>query len=114
MHLSEQPKSDPIYTIEEIRKHNSKQTRIWVTYKEGVYDITDFVDNHPGGEIIMMAAGNAVDPFWNMYGVHKQPQILGVLESFRIGKTFVLRHARSLSRNSSRGDRKTLKWNVYR
>lgn len=85
----EKPPSYPLYTLEEVSKHTSKQDRIWVTYKEGVYDITDFVEDHPGGDIIMMAAGAAVDPFWLMYGVHKQPEILQMLESFRIGKFYL-------------------------
>lgn len=38
--------------------HKTKKEGIWVTYKDGVYDITDFVDGHPGGsKRIMMAAG---------------------------------------------------------
>lgn len=39
-------------------KHKTKKDRIWVTYKSGVYDITEFVEGHPGGsKRIMMAAG---------------------------------------------------------
>eukprot|EP00967_Tisochrysis_lutea_P033481 scaffold39848_cov16-Tisochrysis_lutea.AAC.1 len=35
--------------------------------QDGVYDITDFVEMHPGGSsFIMMAAGGAVDPFWQI------------------------------------------------
>lgn len=36
------------YTLEEIKTHNSKEKRIWVTFRLGVYDITDFVEIHPG------------------------------------------------------------------
>lgn len=33
--------------------------------QDGVYDITKFVANHPGGkDKIMLAAGKAIDPFW--------------------------------------------------
>lgn len=71
--------------MKDVSNHATKEDRIWVTYKEGVYDITDFVDDHPGGDIIMMAAGSAVDPFWMMYGVHKQAEILELLETYRIG-----------------------------
>lgn len=40
---------------------------IWVTYKDGVYDITQFVALHPGGaHKIMLAAGGPVEPFWSM------------------------------------------------
>ena len=34
---------------EEIKKHN-KINDLWVIYKNFVYDLTDFVDNHPGGK----------------------------------------------------------------
>ena len=49
------------YTYDEISKHNSKDKRIWVkfkirylikfqmTFKDEVFDVTDFVENHPGG-----------------------------------------------------------------
>lgn len=44
--------------MSQVAKHKTKQDRIWVTYKDGVYDITDFVEGHPGGSArIMMAAG---------------------------------------------------------
>lgn len=36
------------YTLQDIKEHNSKEKRIWVTFRLGVYDITDFVDIHPG------------------------------------------------------------------
>ncbi len=41
------------------------------SFREGVYDITDFIPNHPGAKNILMAAGGAVEPFWNLYAVHK-------------------------------------------
>lgn len=75
----------PTYTLEDVKKHNSKEKRIWVTYKNGVYDITDYVSNHPGGSKILLAAGSSIEPFWNMYGVHKQSEIVEMLEELRIG-----------------------------
>ncbi len=39
--------------------------------QEGVYDITDFIANHPGGtEKILMAAGASVDAYWQLYPQH--------------------------------------------
>ncbi len=61
----------PEYTMQDVSKHDSEDKRIWVTYKNGVYDITDFIPKHPGADKIMMAAGGAVEPFWNVYAVHK-------------------------------------------
>lgn len=37
------------YNLEEVGKHDNKENRIWVTFKQGVYDITDFIEKHPGG-----------------------------------------------------------------
>lgn len=37
------------YTKEEVAKHRTPAERVWVTYKGEVFDITEFVANHPGG-----------------------------------------------------------------
>ena len=38
----------PTYTIADVAKHDSKEKKIWVSYKNGVYDVTDYVSKHPG------------------------------------------------------------------
>ena len=39
-----------------------------MTYKDGVYDITEFIESHPGGASkILLAAGKAIDPYWNIF-----------------------------------------------
>jgi len=74
------------YTLEEVGKHDCKENRIWVTFGQGVYDITEFVDKHPGGPSkIMMAAGGSIDPFWTIFANHNTPEIYSLLESMRIG-----------------------------
>uniref|UniRef100_A0AAF5CXV5 sulfite oxidase n=2 Tax=Strongyloides stercoralis TaxID=6248 RepID=A0AAF5CXV5_STRER len=75
----------PSYKIDEIKKHNKNAERIWVTFKYGVYDITDFVENHPGGDKILLAAGMSIEPFWAIYAQHKTAAVLEILESHRIG-----------------------------
>jgi len=81
------PNNTPkLYSMADVAKHDSKSTGIWVVYKGGVYDITNFVDQHPGGtEKIMLAAGGDIEPFWNLYQQHYTEQIHNILESFRIG-----------------------------
>ncbi|CAG9582011.1 unnamed protein product [Danaus chrysippus] len=74
----------PTYRAEEVSQHNNERS-FWVTYKQGVYDVTSFLPSHPGGEQIYNAAGLSVEPFWNVYGMHKTKEIYELLESYRIG-----------------------------
>jgi sulfite oxidase len=73
------------YTSDEVSKHASPEKRIWVTFQSGVYDITDFIAQHPGGEKILLAAGGPVDPFWQMYANHYNPDTYAMIEKYRIG-----------------------------
>lgn len=75
----------PTYTLADVAAHNSTEKGIWVTYKNGVYNITDYVRQHPGGKKILMAAGKSLEPFWNIYSVHKSNEVFEIMESFRIG-----------------------------
>ncbi|XP_078727484.1 sulfite oxidase, mitochondrial isoform X2 [Lampetra fluviatilis] len=76
----------PIYTEAEVAKHRTPADKIWVSYKGGVYDITAFVELHPGGDKILLAAGGALEPFWAMYAVHNNEHVLEILEEYRIGR----------------------------
>ncbi|XP_006837620.1 PREDICTED: cytochrome b5-like isoform X2 [Chrysochloris asiatica] len=52
------------YTLEEIQKHNSsKSTWLIIHYK--VYDLTKFLEEHPGGEEVLreQAGGDATENF---------------------------------------------------
>ncbi|VDM55513.1 unnamed protein product [Angiostrongylus costaricensis] len=51
----------------------------------GVYDVTDFVASHPGGDKILLAAGGSVEPFWALYAQHKTKEVMEILEELRIG-----------------------------
>eukprot|EP00927_Polykrikos_kofoidii_P065494 TRINITY_DN61245_c0_g1_i1.p1 TRINITY_DN61245_c0_g1~~TRINITY_DN61245_c0_g1_i1.p1 ORF type:complete len:653 (+),score=104.92 TRINITY_DN61245_c0_g1_i1:90-2048(+) len=77
----------PRFTRAEVALHTTNETGIWVTYKNCVYDITDFIANHPGGkDKIMLAAGKAIDPFWRIYQQHEgRGTALTQLDQMRIG-----------------------------
>ncbi|KAI2587281.1 CYB5A isoform 6 [Pan troglodytes] len=52
------------YTLEEIQKHNhSKST--WLILHHKVYDLTKFLEEHPGGEEVLreQAGGDATENF---------------------------------------------------
>jgi cytochrome b involved in lipid metabolism len=60
----------PTFKRAEVEKHDGADGKIWVTYKNGVFDISDFIENHPGGNKILLAKGKAIDPFWRIYQQH--------------------------------------------
>lgn len=74
----------PTYNMEQVGEH-SKPDNLWVTFGIGVYDITRFVPEHPGSDKLMLAAGNAIDPFWHVYQQHNTLEVLALLETFRVG-----------------------------
>lgn len=47
----------PDYTLQQVSQHKTSADRIWVTYRNAVYDVTDFVENHPGGMARIMLGG---------------------------------------------------------
>ncbi|CAI9590405.1 unnamed protein product, partial [Staurois parvus] len=75
----------PTYTREDVKKHKALADRVWVTYAGEVFDITDFVELHPGGDRILLAAGGALEPFWALYGVHKSEHVLEILQEYKVG-----------------------------
>jgi sulfite oxidase len=74
------------FTRAQVAQHDSINKGIWVTYGDNVYDITEFVQIHPGGERILLAAGKAIDPFWSVFVIHQTAETKELLESYRIGK----------------------------
>lgn len=49
------------YTRAEIKRHNTESSA-WIIAGENVYDVTDYVEHHPGGKYsIMKKVGGAVD-----------------------------------------------------
>ena len=44
------------YTIDEVQKHNTKDN-CWIVIDNDVYNITEFLDIHPGGSSIIMQLG---------------------------------------------------------
>ncbi|XP_056370939.1 sulfite oxidase, mitochondrial isoform X1 [Oenanthe melanoleuca] len=77
----------PRYTRAEVAQHRTPSDRVWVTYGSEVFDVTDFVELHPGGpDKILLAAGGALEPFWALYAVHSQPHVLELLRDYKVGE----------------------------
>lgn len=44
------------YTFEEISKHNTHDD-LWIVYNGKVYDVGQYIDEHPGGEEVILDCG---------------------------------------------------------
>ena len=73
------------FRLSEVLSHDKDSENPWVIRGKNVYDITDWVSGHPGGTIILGAAGGSVDPYWDIFSVHKKQEVYDILESMLIG-----------------------------
>jgi len=68
-------------TWSEISQHNSTQD-CWIVVDGGVYDVTEWVAKHPGGELLAILAGEDASA---MYHSSHLRDIAPLLEKYRIG-----------------------------
>lgn len=71
--------------MSEIRKHGAKSSHPWVTHGDKVYDITEWISAHPGGQVILRAAGGSIEPYWNIFTIHKNQYVYDILNQYLIG-----------------------------
>jgi len=72
-----------VYTREEVAAHNTKED-IWIIIENKVYDITTWVDRHPGGyRVLLTQAGEDVT---NPFTVFHPKQVFGRLKPFIVGE----------------------------
>lgn len=64
MENTNQVNTAPSYTLEEVTKHSEK-TDCWLAASGKVYDVSSFVDKHPGGEKILEGCGKDMTEFFN-------------------------------------------------
>ncbi|SGZ48492.1 CIC11C00000001079 [Sungouiella intermedia] len=73
-----------VYTIEEVQKHNTTDD-LWIVYNGRVYDVTSYLDEHPGGEeVIADVAGTDATEAFNDIGHSDDAH--EILEGLLIGK----------------------------
>lgn len=70
----------------EVVLHNNKQTGYWIVVNRGVYDITDYMDLHPGGPVILRnQTGLDATQEYEAIGHHLDGGINSLLSNFFIG-----------------------------
>ncbi|KAF4992256.1 hypothetical protein FGRMN_7286 [Fusarium graminum] len=80
-----QDSSLPRYRITEVRKHDARSDNPWVIHKDKVYDITEWIGAHPGGDVILRAAGGSIDAYWDIFSIHKNDYVYDILNQYLIG-----------------------------
>ncbi|ODQ44489.1 hypothetical protein PICMEDRAFT_18388 [Pichia membranifaciens NRRL Y-2026] len=52
------------FTAEEVSQHNTRDD-LWIIYNNKVYDVTQYLDEHPGGEEVILdcAGSDSTEPF---------------------------------------------------
>jgi len=75
----------PRFRIADVRQHGSTSANPWVIFEDKVYDITDWVAAHPGGDVILRAAGGSIEPYWDIFSIHKSAHVREILEQYKIG-----------------------------
>lgn len=79
---------EKIYTIDEVKLHN-KPDDAWIIFRGYIYDITYFINQHPGGALINFALGNDIEEVWNKYFMSwhlKHDEVLEALTKNKVGK----------------------------
>ncbi|MHB1952618.1 MAG: cytochrome b5-like heme/steroid binding domain-containing protein [Sulfobacillus sp.] len=73
------------FTLSEVAKHNQRED-CWVVVNNEVYDMTKFLNEHPGGaSAIMKRAGTDASVKFNSVALHQDPDVFDRLKEFRVG-----------------------------
>ncbi|RDW58053.1 putative cytochrome b5-2 [Coleophoma cylindrospora] len=57
------------FSTSDVAEHNSADKGMYIIVDEGVYDVTNFIDEHPGGSKILkrVAGKDASKQFWKYH-----------------------------------------------
>lgn len=72
--------------LAEVLKHDRTADSKWVIRGSKVYDITEFIEAHPGGQVILKACGGPIDPYWKLFTIHNKPEVHRILDQYLIGE----------------------------
>ncbi|KAF5743001.1 Cytochrome B5-like protein n5 ATCB5LP CB5LP [Tripterygium wilfordii] len=75
-------KASKIYSKADVSLHN-KRTDCWIIIKDKVYDVTSYVEEHPGGDAILTHAGD--DSTEGFFGPQHATRVFDMIDDFYIG-----------------------------
>ncbi|XP_064399084.1 cytochrome b5-like [Halichondria panicea] len=71
------------FSWEEVNKHNNSES-LWLVVHDIVYDVTKFMEEHPGGEEVLLEQAGK-DSTGSFEDVGHSPDAREMAESYRIG-----------------------------
>lgn len=79
--------SGTVFTLADVAAHSTAQD-CWMVIEGKVYDVTTFIPNHPGGEVIVMGCGKDATTLFNKRpgeGTPHPEQAQALLPNYLIG-----------------------------
>ncbi|CAO1614841.1 unnamed protein product [Sympodiomycopsis kandeliae] len=72
------------FEASEVKEHKTEESA-WVIVDGAVYDVTEFLDDHPGGKKILLknCGKDASEAFWNY---HSEKVLKSVADEYKIGE----------------------------
>jgi hypothetical protein len=71
--------------LDEVAKHSTSHD-FWTILDGEVFDMSGYVERHPGGQVILTAAGIDATVLINQYHFHTVPKIKSILAARKVGK----------------------------
>ncbi|PWA80101.1 cytochrome B5-like protein [Artemisia annua] len=83
VHSDAKTKTVKTYNKAEVSLHN-KRTDCWIIIKDKVYDVTPYVEEHPGGDAILAHAGD--DSTEGFFGPQHATRVFDMIDIFYLGE----------------------------
>ncbi|XP_050308008.1 cytochrome b5-like [Anthonomus grandis grandis] len=84
--MSQEEEKVTYFTLEEVKKHDgATDDRVWIIYKDIVYDVSSYLEEHPGGsELITEYAGKDATKAFDDFGHSSDAKKM--LKAYKIGE----------------------------
>ncbi|GAA5878916.1 hypothetical protein JCM16303_007228 [Sporobolomyces ruberrimus] len=72
------------FTLEQVQEHKSEEQGVWIVIDGKVYDVTPFLEDHPGGKkvLVKQAGQDSSEKFWQF---HNEKILQNVASKYLIG-----------------------------
>ena len=85
------------YHVSDVASHNSKEYGYWISLGERIYDVTHFMEKHPGGRVILMnSAGRDASAEFKSISHHGNPRIEALLHKLYVGRLLAVNFSNSM------------------